>query len=108
MDIDLRAQLPASQQHDIVKAYKDLLVLFTNDASLWSWIRPIKELQRNRGGERVDRAVKKAILEKFKEGKGAEKKSKSRSVLALSVQDFDELSPMILQQTADQVKFVMK
>lgn len=105
MDMDFDAQRPKSEQSDIVRHYSDLLSSFTNDSGAgWLYANPFLKRRQYRLGRAVDSAIKSAIKQKFTEMKAATQSTKSRSVLALSLQDVDEMDEEVLQITADQVK----
>ncbi|KAJ9641506.1 hypothetical protein H2199_005476 [Coniosporium tulheliwenetii] len=105
MDMDFDAQRPKSEQSDIVRHYSDLLSSFTDDNGAgWLYANPFLKRHQYRLGRAVDSAIKSAIKQKFAEMKAATKSTRARSVLALSLQDVDEMDEEVLQITADQVK----
>lgn len=104
MDIDLQAQLPHSEQSEVVKLYRELLLTYTNDKSEGFIPNPINYYRRIRTSRLLDQTLKSLIREKFAAATSSTSTTKARSVLALSLQDTEELSPLILQQTADQIK----
>lgn len=105
MDVDLHAQLPQAQQSDIVKLYRQILATYTNDNSSGINLNPFDYFRRMRSSYLVDGELK-SLIRKTHAANAASKSSpsKARSVLALSLQDTEDLSPYILQQTADQLK----
>lgn len=111
MDMDLGAQLDETRQDSIVKLYRELLHTYSNAGLGWFWMKPLLMLRRRRLAREVDQAIKLAIRQKFAELRESRRDNGSagwvesgRSVLALSLKDVDEITPDILQQTADQIK----
>lgn len=103
MDVDLNAQLHHSQQSELVKLYRQLLQTYSNDSAAgFLTFHPLVYLRRKRTSRAVDQLVKSIIQDKF--DAITSNTSKDRSVLALSLQGTEELNPLILQQTADQLK----
>lgn len=108
MDEDFGAQLDHEKQSDLVKLYRQLNLSYRSGTRFnGAIIKPILAWRRRRLANRVNGLVKECIQRKFDEErekfteKGAKK---SRSVLALSLQGIDELTPQILDQTCDQLK----
>lgn len=108
MDEDFRAQLDHDKQSDLVKLYRQLNLSYRSGTRFnGAIIKPILAWRRRRLANQVNGLVKECIKRKFDEErdqfteKGAKK---SRSVLALSLQGIDELTPQILDQTCDQLK----
>ncbi|KAF1346945.1 cytochrome P450 [Delphinella strobiligena] len=103
MDVDLNAQLHHSQQSELVKLYRQLLQTYSNDSAAgFLTFHPLVYLRRKRTSRAVDQLLKTIIQDKF--AAMTSNTSKDRSVLALSLQGTQELNPLILQQTADQLK----
>lgn len=108
-NIDCRAQDDSEQAHDIVRNFRTLKAVYTGDNGLMaSWLNLPLRVKKYIYSQRLDSAVKKCILEKFADIKDAQhsdtKGKKDRSVLALALEGVDELTPYILQSTADSVK----
>ncbi|RMZ72767.1 Cytochrome P450 52A11 [Pyrenophora seminiperda CCB06] len=108
-NIDCKAQGEESQAHDIVRHFRTLKTLYNQENGLTaSWLNLPKRFIKHIYSKRLDAAVKKCIQEKYAEAKAshnvATKRTKDKSVLALALQNVDELTPYILQSTADQVK----
>ncbi|KAL1793323.1 hypothetical protein ACET3X_008305 [Alternaria dauci] len=108
-NIDCRAQDDSEQAHDIVRNFRTLKAVYTGDNGLMaSWLNLPLRVKKYIYSQRLDAAVKKCVMEKFADIKNAQhsdtKGKKDRSVLALALEGIDELTPYILQSTADQVK----
>jgi cytochrome P450 len=106
LDVDFKAQQPFEQQNAIVRQYRALSATFDDNKPFqfldWALTR-----RQRKAGEVVDAAIKNVITQKFKELKARKNEnssSKGRSVLELSLQNEDVLTPEILQEAADQVK----
>jgi len=117
LDVDLNAQLlglgaEGAEEDPILKSMRYLLEEYEN-ANPVAELNPIRKLRRIMRGKRFDAAIKNAIKSKFSELKkhpsyGEKSRSeKGRSVVALALQDQDELKPAALQETADQIKTFM-
>ena len=117
LDVDLNAQLlglgaEGAEEDPILKSMRYLLEEYENADPL-AELNPIRKLRQIMRGKRFDAAIKKAIVAKFSELKkhpsyGEKSRSeKGRSVVALALQDQDELKPAALQETADQIKTFM-
>lgn len=107
MDVDLNAQLPAEHQGGLVRLFRELIETYGNPGAMgFIILKPFLYLQRKRASRAVDQTLKDVIREKFSEikEKTLSGSSKARSVLELSLQDTDKLDPLVLQQTADQLK----
>jgi cytochrome P450 len=101
LDVDFKAQFPLDQQHTIVRQYRALLATF-DDNTPFSFLDWARTRRQRIAGEVVDAAIKDVVKQKFRESK--ESTSKKKSVLDLSLQDEDFLTPELLQETADQIK----
>lgn len=109
-NIDCKAQDGDEQAHDIVRNFKALKALYAgeNGGLSAAFLNLVKRVKKFVYSRRLDSSVKKCIVEKFASIKAAQnaetKDTKDRSVLALALKDTDELTPFLLQSTADQVK----
>ncbi|QDS73378.1 hypothetical protein FKW77_007316 [Venturia effusa] len=105
LDEDFEAQTP--NQHPIVREYRALAASFESAAPFSVPFGPTKR-NRQRLGKTVDKSIKTVVQQKFQQQLQARKEgqasNKGRSVIDLSLQDIDILTPEILQETADQVK----
>ncbi|KAF2146341.1 uncharacterized protein K452DRAFT_340986 [Aplosporella prunicola CBS 121167] len=105
MDVDLDAQRPREEQSEIVRYYRDLTTSYTADGNEMGFTFNLKTLwQRRKLARLADQAIKDAVRQKFQEIQESEETQKTRSVLALSLRDVKELTPHVLQVTADQIK----
>ncbi|KAK6196519.1 hypothetical protein LQW54_011459 [Pestalotiopsis sp. IQ-011] len=105
MGVDLQAQADdKSQQGELVRLYVELYSTFWDDkANFPWWMIPKTTMQRRRLGTRVDMLLNDIIRSKFAEHK-ALGEGQSRSILSLSLQDADNLTPELLDETRDQIK----
>ncbi|TLD37964.1 hypothetical protein E2P81_ATG03639 [Venturia nashicola] len=105
LDEDFKAQTP--DQHPIVQEYRALAVAFEGAAPFNVPFGPTRS-KRQKLGKIVDQSIKTVVIQKFAQQLQARKEGqdsrKGRSVIDLSLQDTDILTPAILQETADQVK----
>ncbi|KAF7523611.1 hypothetical protein G7054_g11703 [Neopestalotiopsis clavispora] len=105
MDVDLEAQTDdPSQQGELVRLYIELYSTFWDDKSnLPWWLVPKTTMLRNRLGKRIN-----VLLDDMIRGKFAEHKARgggpSRSILSLSLQEAENLTPELLNETRDAVK----
>ncbi|KAH6695156.1 cytochrome P450 52A11 [Plectosphaerella plurivora] len=106
MDMDFNAQLPKEQQSELVQNYQNLLATYRNDdgATPW-WLNPHTRIKRNWLRKPVDNYMRKYIREKAEEIKTSDKKN--RSVLALSLQDEEQVTDEMVDSTIDQLKSFM-
>lgn len=106
MNMDFNAQLPLEQQSELVQNYQTLLATYRDDdgATPW-WMNPHTRLKRYFLRQPVDNYMRKYVRQKAQEIKTSEKKD--RSVLALSLQDEEELSAELVDSTIDQLKSFM-
>ncbi|KUI57502.1 hypothetical protein VP1G_04771 [Cytospora mali] len=102
MDQDFNAQMPGKQS-EILLAFRGISEQYTNrrGPSLpgMNWRR---ERIRRRLAYKLDGMLKKLVQEEY--AKVVSGETKSRSVLALSLQGTEELTPELLQQTSDNLR----
>lgn len=105
LDEDFKAQ--TSDQHPIVQQYLALLAAYDGAAPFSFPMGPTRS-KRRRLGKAVEKSIKAVVTEKFEQQLRARKEgqasNKGRSVIDLSLQDTDILTPEMLQETSDQVK----
>ncbi|CAG7943452.1 unnamed protein product [Penicillium nalgiovense] len=99
MDIDLDAQLGEEKQSAIVGLFRKLASTWRSGYSGWKVILP---LQRKLISRQLNAHIKECIKEKFEERSTSQ--NSSRSVLALSLAETQELTPEVLDRTCDQLK----
>lgn len=110
MDEDFRAQSPQDQQSELVTLFRQLVLSYsqgTVTSSIWGRIERIKSRYHRRNvTQRLEALLKDRIQRKFTEKTQSAEKAgkKSRSILSLSLQDIDQLTPQVLDQTCDQLK----
>lgn len=106
MDVDFDAQhLNDSRKGHFIQLYTELARSYSqSDNQVPWWLTPGKIWRRKRLSDRIDKTLRVTIQEKFAERDGNEVKSKSRSILNLSLQDTDILSDEVLSVTVDQIK----
>lgn len=111
MDENLRAQAPKSEQSEIVSITRDLVLSYTTGSrsidDQWGIMQWVRDLRKRRMSQRVDTLLKDHIKRKFAEQMAPgyhTTAKKSRSILALSLQDITTLTPEILSQTSHQLK----
>lgn len=105
MDVDLNAQLPTSEQSELVTLFRTLAETYTLGGADGTFLpRPLNYWRRMQTSKAVDTRLKALIREKYAAAASTTTAKKARSVLALSLQDIEDLNPLILAQTADQLK----
>lgn len=102
MGLDLKAQFPG-QHHEIVLAFQRLHGQYVNyrrrNIPFLNWRN---ERRRRQYGSELDRLVKDIIRESY--GRIISSKTKSRDVLALSLEGTEKLTPELLQVTSDNLR----
>ncbi|RHZ43332.1 cytochrome P450 [Aspergillus thermomutatus] len=106
MDEDLGAQLPLDKQSEMVKLYHELAASYRRKSSARAkLLNPLVTWRQYTLARRLNTIIKNHIKRKFAELKEAStNERKSRSVLALSLQDIEYLDARVLDQTCDQLK----
>ncbi|QGA18889.1 hypothetical protein EYB26_006574 [Talaromyces marneffei] len=100
-----------SLHHDFVRYFRELLATYDGnfDGSIKEWLMtPFNRVKRQRISDKVDKVVKPIIQSRFEKlqktttqtgGKGGD-----RSVLTLSLQGIEELTPDLMQSKLDSLK----
>ncbi|KIW01921.1 uncharacterized protein PV09_06762 [Verruconis gallopava] len=108
LDVDFNSQRERQLQHPIVSQYAKLIDLFAaRSGAAANLTAPWVRWKQKMVAKRADAEIKKVVAQKFEELKAARSRggtSIGRSVVQLALQDVEELTPEILQYTADQVK----
>ena len=106
LEVDLNAQhLDRSKQGELIRLFADLLQTYNDDKNnLPWWVVPLTTLRRYRLAKRIDILVKGIIQQKYTEVKAEAEGNRSRSIIALSFQDTESLTPQLLSETSDQVR----
>ncbi|KAK8123977.1 cytochrome P450 [Apiospora kogelbergensis] len=103
MGVDLEAQRTEGQG-ELIKLFSQLLSCYLDDKADYPWwVIPNVELRRYRLGKRIDNIIRDIVRQKYQEYQRTTD-DKSRSVLSLSFQDTNSLSPEVLHTTSDQLK----
>ncbi|KAK8004008.1 hypothetical protein PG989_003727 [Apiospora arundinis] len=105
---DMHAQ-HANQQGELVRMFKELIKTFADDKLQFPWwMAPLPYLRRRRLGQRISERLRDVVRRYFAAMKAREKDheepDKLRSIVALSLQGVDTLTPEVLEETCDQLK----
>lgn len=106
LQIDVNSQhLESSKQGELPRLFTELMESYVDDKqNLPWWVVPLTTLRRHRLGKRIDALVKATIQQRYNEVKEQANGNLSRSVVALSLQDTQALTPQLLSETSDQVR----
>ncbi|KAF2013636.1 cytochrome P450 [Aaosphaeria arxii CBS 175.79] len=114
MNLDLHAQSDnEAEKHDIVRHFHTLMGTFLDTGRIWLWANIPVRIRRLLSSWAADAAIKREIKRQFAIIKASQEqpsssssstKPRDRSVVALALSSIPELTPQILQSTADQVK----
>lgn len=106
MGVELNAQqLDASKQGELARLFTEIVQTYHDEKSnLPWWLAPFTTSKRYRLAKRTDALVKEVIQRGYDELKEEAKGNRSRSIVALSIQDAEALTPQLLSETADQVR----
>ncbi|KAI1455996.1 cytochrome P450 [Annulohypoxylon moriforme] len=110
MDEDMGAQhLDPTCQGELILMFKELIRTYADDKlQLPWWVMPRVHLRRYRLGVRISHQLRGIVSRNFATMKARELQDgpskKSRSILTLSLQDVQSLTPEILEETCDQLK----
>lgn len=106
MGVELNAQqLDASKQGELARLFTEIVQTYHDEKSnLPWWLAPFTTSKRYRLAKRTDALVKEVIQRGYDELKEEAKGNRSRSIVALSIQDAGALTPQLLSETADQVR----
>ncbi|KFA48316.1 hypothetical protein S40293_04497 [Stachybotrys chartarum IBT 40293] len=106
LEVDLNSQqMDRSKQGEITRSFADMLQTHNDDkTNLPWWVVPLTTWRRYRLADHVDSLIKDIIKQKYPELKKSVQENKSRSIVALSLQDTETLTPELLTETADQVR----
>ncbi|VUC24471.1 unnamed protein product [Clonostachys rosea] len=106
MDVDMEAQKgDASDQGEFVRYFKELIKTYADDKLMlpW-WLMPFAELKRLRLSALVNKKLREIVDTKLKKLNSGPITGRSRTILALSLQDIEHITPDILEETLDQIK----
>ncbi|KAJ0114964.1 hypothetical protein J7T55_004707 [Diaporthe amygdali] len=98
-------QRDSSKQGELIRLFAELVQTYNDDKNnLPWWIVPLTTRKRIRLAKRIDVLVKDNIQRRYAELKEEAKGNRSRSIVALSFQDTETLTPQLLSETSDQVR----
>ncbi|KAI0887011.1 cytochrome P450 [Annulohypoxylon maeteangense] len=106
LEMNLNAQVTdSSKQSEVIRLFRELVQTYNDDKNnLPWWIDPLTALKRKRLARRIDTLVKRIIQQKYIETKEEAEGNRSKSILALSFQSTEELTPQLLSTTSDQIR----
>ncbi|KAI1447778.1 cytochrome P450 [Annulohypoxylon stygium] len=110
MDEDMDAQyLDPAHQGELIRIFKELIQTYADDKlQLPWWLMPRAHLRRRRLGNLISQRLRGIVSRNFEAMKAGVRQGqtyrKSRSILALSLQDIESLTPEIMEETCDQLK----
>ncbi|KAI6089259.1 cytochrome P450 [Hypoxylon rubiginosum] len=106
IEVDLDAQhIDPSKQTEVIRLFKELVQTYNDDKNnLPWWIVPSTTLRRHRLAKRIDTLVRNMLQRKYAEIKEEAEGNRSRSIVALSLQDTESLTPELLSTTSDQIR----
>ncbi|KAK3938018.1 putative sterigmatocystin biosynthesis P450 monooxygenase stcS [Diplogelasinospora grovesii] len=106
MDVNFDAQhLDKARQGEFIRLYSELITTYTNDdGQLPSWLQPRRAWRRHRLSTQIDDLLKHMIRRKYAEQRASPSAKRSRSILTLSLQDTDQLTESLVEDTCDQLK----
>ncbi|KAI1091595.1 cytochrome P450 [Rostrohypoxylon terebratum] len=105
MEVPLHAQhMDPTKQGEIARIFRELIQTYNDDKNdLPWWIDPLAFLKRHRLARRIDLLIKNIVRRKYAELKEPDG-NQSRSILALSFQEMETLTPQLLASTSDQLR----
>ncbi|KAI1179244.1 cytochrome P450 [Nemania sp. FL0916] len=108
MEVDLSAQnLDPLKQSEVIRLFKELAQTYNEDSyNLPWWLAPLTIRKRNRLAKRISTIIEETIRQKYAQVKEEAEGNRSRSILALSLQDTgaSTLTPQLLSETSDQIR----
>lgn len=116
MDVDLDAQLGKKRQSEIIRIFRELDSTYRdyNGGSAFYWANPFTAWHQRSLSNKLSALLKERVVERFTEQKHEAQseqstvdqltRKKSLSILSLSLQDVDDLTPSALDSTCDQLK----
>ncbi|XDG08286.1 hypothetical protein ABKA04_007901 [Annulohypoxylon sp. FPYF3050] len=105
MEVPLNAQhIDPTKQGEIVRLFRELVQTYDDDKNdLPWWLDPLTILKRRRLARRIDLLIQNIVRRKYAELKESDG-NHSRSILALSFQETETLTPQLLASTSDQLR----
>ncbi|KAJ0109374.1 hypothetical protein J7T55_000299 [Diaporthe amygdali] len=110
MGEDMNAQeFASSGQDQLINMFKEMIKTYGDDKlhAPW-WLAPRVYLRRRRLGERISQHLRQIVRRNFDEmnsdAHGEVSSNRPRTILALSLQEIESLTPQIMEETCDQLK----
>lgn len=98
-------QWDSSQQGELARLFVEVVQTYHDEKNnLPWWIAPVTTWKRKQLSRQIDALVKDSIKLRYSELKEEAKGNRSRSIVALSFQDTEALTPQLLSETSDQVR----
>lgn len=98
-------QWDSSQQGELARLFVEVVQTYHDEKNnLPWWIAPVTTWKRRQLSNRIDALVKDSIKLRYSELKEEAKGNRSRSIVVLSLQDTEALTPQLLSETSDQVR----
>ncbi|KAK9357261.1 cytochrome P450 [Lipomyces starkeyi] len=105
LNIDFKSQKSSSEQHKVVRYFRDLLATVPPTFAGDTWARhPMKHYRRIGITKGIETSLRSIVQDKFDKLQKGDGKTLDRSVLALGLKSVDALTPDILQQNVDSIK----
>jgi hypothetical protein len=102
LNIDFKSQKNSSEQHEIVRYFRNLLATVPPTVTGDTWLRhPMKHYRRIGITNGIETSLKSIIQDKFNKLQEDDGKVRDRSVLALGLRGVNALTPDVLQQNVD-------
>ncbi|KAI0399829.1 cytochrome P450 [Xylaria palmicola] len=103
MDEDMKAQnIDQASQGELIRMFKDMITTYANDKlHLPWWLHPRVYLKRRQLGDRISHVLRDIVRRNFNDVKA---NRGSLTIVALSLQETDSLTPEVLEETCDQLK----
>lgn len=98
-------QLDSLKQGELARLFNEIVKTYHDEkTNLPWWLNQLTTSKRHRLAKRPDALVKDTIQQGYAELKEAAKGNRSRSIVTLSIQDTEDLTPQLLSETSDQVR----
>ncbi|KAF4460676.1 cytochrome P450 [Fusarium albosuccineum] len=105
MDEEIGAQETREpQQSELVRVLRTLLSTYSGLHNLPWWLTPRLQTKRRRLANRMDQLFQDVARRKFEESQKHGSDNKTRSILSLSFQGTETLTPEVLSYTSDQLR----
>ncbi|KAI1122174.1 cytochrome P450 [Nemania abortiva] len=106
MGEDLQSQhIDQALQGDMIRMFKEMILTYGDDKlHLPWWLNPWVYLRRRRLGNKISDHLRQIVRRHFKSLRASDDGFSSKTILALSLQGTQSLTPTILEETCDQLK----